>query len=113
MMIDFVKATRKRWSDDPIVAPAGVRMVRIDRRSGKRVFDAWPTDDPKASVIWEAFKPDTEPPRATRQDEIAAKRNEILEVIRRARQARAKTATARRAEPEAQEDFITEQGGIY
>ena len=112
MMIDFVKATRDRWSDDPFVAPAGVRMVRIDRQSGKRVFDAWPTNDPKAAVIWEAFKPDTEPPRATRQDEIAAKRNEILEMIRRGRQAAASTTTTRRSE-ERPGDFVEEQGGIY
>ncbi|MFA9199997.1 MAG: penicillin-binding protein 1A [Cypionkella sp.] len=113
MMSDFVKATRKRWSDDPFVAPAGVRMVRIDRRSGKRVFDAWPSDDPMASVIWEAFKPDTEPPRATRQDEVAAKRNEILELIRRGRQAAARAAAPRRPEPEPREDFVEEQGGLY
>ncbi|ANY20760.1 Penicillin-binding protein 1A [Tsuneonella dongtanensis] len=112
MMMDFVKATRKRWSDDPFVAPAGVRMVRVDRQSGKRVFDAWPTNDPKASVIWEAFKPDTEPPRATRQDEIAAKRNEILEMIRRGRQASAREATTRERE-ERPGDFVEEQGGLY
>ena len=112
IFMDFVKATRKRWSDEPFVAPAGVRMVRIDRQSGKRVFDAWPTNDPKASVIWEAFKPDTEPPRATRQDEIAARRNEILEMVRRGRQANARAATARQQE-EAQSDFVAEQGGIY
>ena len=113
IFIDFVKATRDRWSDEPFVAPAGVRMVRIDRQSGKRVFDAWPTHDPLASVIWEAFKPDTEPPRATRQDEIAARRNEILELIRRGRQARAEqTPTTTRRESETK-DFIEEQGGIY
>jgi len=112
IFMDFVKATRKRWSDDPFVAPAGVRMVRIDRQSGKRVFDAWPTNDPKASVIWEAFKPDTEPPRATRQDEVAARRNEILEMVRRGRQANVRAATARQQE-EAQSDFVAEQGGIY
>ena len=109
---EFVEKTRKRWSDEPFVAPAGVRMVRIDRRSGKRVFDAWPTDDPLASVIWEAFKPDTEPPRATRQDAIAAKRNEILELIRRGRQARAQQATTRQRQ-DTQQDFVEEQGGIY
>lgn len=112
IFMDFVKATRNRWSDEPFVAPAGVRMVRVDRRSGKRVFDAWPTDDPKASVIWEAFKPDTEPPRATRQDEVAARRNEILELLRRGRQASARPATQR---PRAVEgtDFVEEQGGLY
>ena len=38
-------------------------MVRIDRRSGKRVYGAWPGNEPKAAVIWEAFKPDSEPRR--------------------------------------------------
>src|SRR3546814_279803 len=51
----------------PFVAPAGMRMVRIDRRSGRRVYGAWPTDEPKAAVIWEAFKPETEPRRTIRR----------------------------------------------
>lgn len=108
----FVEASRERWDGDEFVAPAGVRMVRIDRRSGKRVFDGTPSDDPKAAVIWEAFKPDTEPARATRQDEIAAKRNAILEQIRRGRVAQTRsTAPARREE--APSDFVEQQGGIY
>jgi penicillin-binding protein 1A len=110
---EFVEHTRDRWSDEPFVAPAGVRMVRIDRRSGKRVFDAWPTDDPLAPVIWEAFKPDTEPPRATRQDEIAAKRNEILELIRRATTAPTHAGPSATSKAEADTSFIEEQGGIY
>jgi penicillin-binding protein 1A len=64
----FIQETRDKWNGRPFLAPAGVRMVRIDRISGKRVFDGWPTDDPRASVIWEAFKPDTEPRRSHRQD---------------------------------------------
>jgi penicillin-binding protein 1A len=82
----LIEKTRKKWSDLPPVAPQGVRMVRIDRRSGKRVLDGWPTDDPRSAIIWEAFKPDTEPARFTRQDEIAARRNEILQLIRAGRQ---------------------------
>ena len=78
----LIEKTKPKWSDLPAVAPEGVRMVRIDRRSGKRVFDGWPADDPKSAIIWEAFKPDTEPERYTRQDAIAAKRNEILALIR-------------------------------
>lgn len=81
----LIEKTKAKWSDLPAVAPAGVRMVRIDRRSGKRVLDGWPTDDPKSAIIWEAFKPDTEPERYTRQDEITAKRNEILALIRAGR----------------------------
>ena len=81
----LIEKTKPKWSDLPAVAPAGVRMVRVDRRSGKRVFDGWPTDDPRSAIIWEAFKPDTEPERYTRQDAIAAKRNEILALIRAGR----------------------------
>jgi penicillin-binding protein 1A len=46
----------------PFVAPPGIRWVRIDRASGKPVFGSFPTtdNDPKASVIWEAFQPQTE-----------------------------------------------------
>jgi penicillin-binding protein 1A len=82
----LIEKTKRKWSDLPPIAPAGVRMVRVDRRSGKRVFDGWPTDDPKSAIIWEAFKPDTEPERYTRQDEIASRRNEILALIRAGRQ---------------------------
>ncbi len=86
MMKDFITGSKDRWSTDPFVAPNGVRMVRVSRSTGKRVFDAWPSSDPKSAVIWEAFKPDTEPPRTTRQDEIAAKRAEILALLKRGRQ---------------------------
>jgi penicillin-binding protein 1A len=82
----LIEKTKAKWSDLPPVAPAGVRMVRVDRRTGKRVFDGWPTDDPKSAIIWEAFKPDTEPERFTRQDAIAGRRNEILALIRAGRQ---------------------------
>ena len=51
----------------PFVAPPGIRWVRIDRASGKRVFGVFPvTEDPKSSVIWEAFQPQTEPRRSYR-----------------------------------------------
>jgi penicillin-binding protein 1A len=103
----FVQETRDRWSDHPAVAPPGIRMVRIDRRSGKRVFDQWPSDDPLAAVIWEAFKPDTEPPRETRQDQIAALRDELLELIRRGNGEQLATSDGQPS------DFVEEQGGIY
>jgi penicillin-binding protein 1A len=49
----------------PFVAPAGIRWVRVDRASGKKVFGIFPTDnDPKPEVIWEAFQPQTEPRRS-------------------------------------------------
>jgi penicillin-binding protein 1A len=87
-------------------------MVRIDRRTGGRVFDQWPGTDENAAIIWEAFKPDTEPPRSTRASEIAAQRQELLDLIRRARRAQAEGQRAvEREEPP--EDFVEEQGGIY
>ena len=108
----FVEATRERWDGEEFVAPSGVRMVRIDRRTGKRVFDGTPSDDPKAAVIWEAFKPDTEPSRTTRQDEIAARRNQILEQIRRGRAAQ-QTTSVRSGRDDEPSDFVEDQGGIY
>lgn len=105
----LIEKTKAKWSDLPAVAPAGVRMVRVDRRSGKRVFDGWPTDDPKSAIIWEAFKPDTEPERFTRQDAIAAKRNEILALIRAGRQ-NAESAVVD-APPEPEPESLVE-GGI-
>jgi penicillin-binding protein 1A len=51
----------------PFVAPPGIRWVRIDRASGKPVFGIFPTtEDPKSSVIWEAFQPQTEQQRSFR-----------------------------------------------
>lgn len=103
----FVQETRDKWSDQPAVAPSGIRMVRIDRRTGKRVFDQWPSDEPLADTIWEAFKPDTEPPRKTRQDQIAALRDELLELIRRG------NGGALASSDGQPNDFVEEQGGIY
>jgi len=54
----------------PFVAPKGIRMVRIDRQSGRRVYGSWPGSDPKAAIIWEAFKPESEPRRTIREEEI-------------------------------------------
>ena len=87
-------------------------MVRIDRRSGKRVFDGWPTDEPMASVIWEAFKPDTEPRRTRRQDETDQLRDLILAQLRRS------DGNARGGDDQASDeppptDFAEEQGGLY
>ena len=107
----LIKESRDQWSDLPAIAPAGVRMVRVDRRTGKRVLDGWPTNDKKSAVIWEAFKPDTEPERATRLDQIAAKRDEILALIRSARsQTRSQEVESTDGQPE---DFVEDRGGLY
>jgi len=51
----------------PFVAPAGVRWVRVDRATGKPVYGVFPTtEDPKSSVIWESFQPQTEQQRSYR-----------------------------------------------
>ena len=83
----------------PFTAPAGIRMVRIDRASGRRVFGAWPGTDPKGAVIWEAFKPESEPRRRTRSSEEAPK----TEVKKKAvEQDRPRDS-----------DFLQREGGIY
>ncbi|MEM7688257.1 MAG: transglycosylase domain-containing protein [Pseudomonadota bacterium] len=104
----MIEKSRDRWSELPAVAPEGIRMVRVDRRTGKRVFDGYPSSDPKSAIIWEAFKPDTEPARSTRQDEIAAKRAEILALIEAGRYGDAATR-----EVGMPENFAEESGGIY
>ena len=81
----------------PFRAPAGIRMVRVDRGSGRPVYGTFPTDsDPKAGVIWEAFKPQAEARRAPRRPTAAP------------------TATATAAAKQASDsDFLQRQGGIY
>jgi penicillin-binding protein 1A len=75
--------------------PDGIRMVRIDRRSGKKVFGTWPGGGYTPAVIWEAFKPENEP-----RQELAEARDPF-----------------RQEEPdrvvESDTDFLQQQGGIY
>lgn len=107
----FVQATRPRWGDEPFSVPSGVRMVRIDRVSGRRVFEGTPADqEAKASVIWEAFKPDTEPRRTVRAEELSVK-EAVLDALRKARAARGGQNAAPQESGEG--DFVEEQGGIY
>ena len=108
----FVQETRDHWSGRPFLAPEGIRLVRVDRRSGRRVLDATPTDDPLTATIWEAFKPDTEPRRAGRQDEIDQMRELVLAQLRRSQRG----PTTRRNDSvntESPENFAEEQGGFY
>jgi penicillin-binding protein 1A len=104
----FAQAAFKDMPAVPFRAPAGIRMVRIDRRSGRKVFGAWPTDDPKAGVIWEAFKPESEPRRSLRRDEAAQQQAQASAKPKAARKARAAVARAPR-----ESDFLQNQGGIY
>jgi penicillin-binding protein 1A len=85
----------------PFRAPAGIRMVRIDRGSGRPVYGTWPdTSDPKPAVIWEAFKPESEPRRAARRSDVAPT-------------AAAATTAVKKAEAPRDSDFLQRQGGIY
>jgi penicillin-binding protein 1A len=99
----------------PFVAPPGIRMVRIDRASGKRVFGSFPTTvDPKSSVIWEAFQPETEPRRAFRRSLELAQASDQPSAGRPARQAAARrTAPTQPRAPADSSEFLQRQGGIY
>ncbi len=99
----FKEWAQKAYAGLPVLpfrAPPGIRMVRIDRASGKQVYGTWPaTDDPKPAVIWEAFKPQSEARRAPRAAPSAAPTV-------------APTAAATRATG-SDSDFLQKQGGIY
>ena len=106
-----VQTTKPRWGTMPFVAPEGIRMVRIDRVTGKRVFGGEPGSDPKASVIWEAFKADTEPRRSARAEDFASQRDALIAQIRQSQQQQAEVGRgAATAEPK---DFAEERGGVY
>jgi penicillin-binding protein 1A len=94
----FAQIAMKDMPVVPFRAPPGIRMVRIDRRSGKKIFDGWPNDsDPRSAIIWEAFKPESEPRRAATRQELAA--------------AAAPKAQAKAVHNDS--DFLQQQGGIY
>ncbi|RVQ69030.1 penicillin-binding protein [Croceicoccus ponticola] len=106
----LIEETKPRWPTQPIKAPAGIRMVRVDRRSGKRVFDGWPTQEDKPATIWEAFKPDTEPRRSLDRQTLEEKRSAAIAALKAAMEERkATTANPRRVD----ETFLEQQGGIY
>jgi penicillin-binding protein 1A len=75
------------------VAPPGIRWVRVDRATGKRVFGSFPvTEDPKSEVIWEAFQPQTEPRRAYRGTQGDPYANEQQQQAQRALHSKATSA---------------------
>ena len=91
----------------PFVAPPGIRWVRIDRASGKPVFGIFPTaEDPKSSVIWGAFQPQTEQQRSyrssigdpynsdARQQALLAAQQQALEAAEEQRKAANRPPTA-------------------
>lgn len=105
----FKQFAKEALRDMPVVpfrAPPGIRMIRIDRRTGKKVFGAWPTDEPKPAVIWEAFKPETEPRRTVRRDDLPTPR-----AASAPRRSRPKASTPEPAQSSS--DFLQREGGIY
>lgn len=90
----------------PFRAPAGARLVRIDRASGKPVFGAWPGTDPKAAVIWEVFKPESEARRAMARAAPPTPEE-------RARAIEAQQRAARAQDRARDSDFLQREGGIY
>jgi penicillin-binding protein 1A len=68
-----------------------------------------PSDEAKAEVIWEAFKPETEPTRVTRQEQVVAKRSELLDAIRRGFNA----VSGKGNQNDQPGDFAGDQGGVY
>lgn len=90
----------------PFRAPRGIRMVRIDRRSGRRVFGGWPSRSPQSAVIWEAFRPDSEPTRTIRRDVLARRpiRPELSE---------GEQNTVQVDAPRNDNEFLQSEGGIY
>ena len=67
---EYARVATRGQPKIPFIAPEGTRMVRVERRSGHRVYGVWPSNSFDTPVIWEAFKAETEPRRTMRQDEI-------------------------------------------
>ncbi len=102
----------------PFTAPNGVRLVRIDRKSGKRVYGSWPDDDePKGAVIWEAFKAETEPKRSIRQDELTARgdkpKKKTVTQVTSDQAAQGSAGKQNSGSNKRDEEFLTNEGGIY
>lgn len=111
----FARTAMADMPKTPFIAPAGTRLVRVDRRSGKRVYGAWPSDDPLSPVIWEAFKAETEPKRSIRQEELAARDDKPKKADETQSVGAAGAANAPSASVGTKRDqeFIQQEGGIY
>lgn len=93
----------------PFRAPRGIRMVRIDRRTGRRVFGGWPSQDPRSAVIWEAFRPDSKPTRTIRRDVVA--RRPVHPILPEELQ---NTVESDESDaPRNDSEFLQSEGGIY
>ncbi len=117
VFLDFASKGMKDMPIVPFKAAPGIRMVRIDRSSGKRVFGAWPGNSPDAGIIWEAFKAESEPRRTIRRDELAKPK------VKAASSAKATTRSSgsstkgtsgpARSSGTKDSEFLQREGGIY
>jgi penicillin-binding protein 1A len=112
----FARSALAGMPKTPFIAPNGTRLVRIDRKSGKRVYGSWPGDDPKSAVIWEAFKAETEPKRSIRQEELAARGDKP----RKKKSSSSDSGSSSSASSQGpssgtkrDQEFIQQDGGIY
>jgi penicillin-binding protein 1A len=93
---EFAQIAMKDMPIVPFKVAPGIRMMPIDRRTGRKVFGVWPNDtDPKPAVIWEAFKPATEPKRTIGKAEAVTAQPQA------------------RAPIHNDSDFLQATGGIY
>ncbi|WP_260482342.1 penicillin-binding protein 1A [Sphingomicrobium flavum] len=107
----FAEAALADHPKTPFIAPEGIRMVRIDRTTGQRVFGTFPTTvERQSAVIWEAFKPDSEPRRTFRRrdEEEEPDTAAIASAPVVARPAQPATP-----EPPDEAEFLQREGGIY
>jgi penicillin-binding protein 1A len=111
----FARSAMAGMPKTPFIAPAGTRLVRIDRKSGKRVYGAWPGRDPMSAVIWEAFKAETEPKRSIRQEELAAREDKPKEKSNAQSDSATRTSASASTSVGTKRDqeFIQQEGGIY
>ena len=108
----FAQVAFKDMPVMPFRAPEGIRMVRIDRRSGRKVFGAWPTDDPKSGVIWEAFKPESEPRRTLNAERSVDRSGRRAPIVRRVTRSGRLEITRGESAPADSADLPSE-GGTY
>ena len=114
----WAQAALKDTPKVPFVSPAGIRWVRVDRTTGRRVFGTFPLrEDPKSPVIWEAFQPQTEPRRSFRRsgnDDDSASERPPLQQARRARPAgRTQWAAATPASQPANRNSLQSRPATY
>ena len=111
----FARSAMAGMPKTPFIAPAGTRLVRIDRKTGKRVYGAWPSRDPMSAVIWEAFKAETEPKRSIRQEELAAREDKPKETSETQSNSatRSSASASTSVGTKRDQEFIQQEGGIY